>query len=269
MPAKKQRIALSRTTADEVLFLSDRTCCVCRTTGRAVQIHHINEDPSDNDIRNLAVLCLECHNETQIQGGFGRKLGAGLVTRYRDHWLAVVELRRSHHRLEDELRRAHPNGDSPTRTLAEEAHREGGSFRHLGAVLTLLDVRSQQSILLRNLWDSGDGLLQEQGAGTGARFVLVATRVLNDAKKSMDLTCGLAIQTFLIDERDRMFDPIPHLDEFEGNPECNFALQPGFEHDMTWIFRVPEAARIRAFQFEDFTEFGSDRVNPTRIELFV
>ncbi|MBA7568727.1 hypothetical protein ES708_10461 [subsurface metagenome] len=44
---------------------------------------------------NLAVLCLECHNETQINGGFGRKLNAPSVIKYRDEWLGRVKLRRA------------------------------------------------------------------------------------------------------------------------------------------------------------------------------
>jgi hypothetical protein len=60
-----------------------------------VQIHHINDDPSDNRLNNLAVLCVVCHDKTQITGGFGRKLNAGQVRRYRDDWLALVEARRT------------------------------------------------------------------------------------------------------------------------------------------------------------------------------
>ncbi len=61
------------------MFASDSTCCVCRERGKAVQVHHIDEDPSNNTPANLAVLCLECHNQTQVSGGFGRKLTDTLV----------------------------------------------------------------------------------------------------------------------------------------------------------------------------------------------
>ena len=78
-----------------VMFCSDRTCCVCHERGKTVQIHHIDEDPSNNSQENLAVLCLECHDATQIKGGFGRKLNGGLVIKYRDDWLNRVESRRN------------------------------------------------------------------------------------------------------------------------------------------------------------------------------
>lgn len=60
-----------------------------------MQIHHIDEDPSNNDIQNLAALCLEDHNDTLLKGGFGRKLSPELVIRYRDAWLADVARRRA------------------------------------------------------------------------------------------------------------------------------------------------------------------------------
>jgi hypothetical protein len=62
--------------------------------GKVVQIHHVDEDPSDNTFANLAVLCLECHNQTQVSGGFGRKLTDALVIKYREEWLARVIQRR-------------------------------------------------------------------------------------------------------------------------------------------------------------------------------
>jgi|SRR6476661_8250858 len=81
--------------ATEIMFASDNTCCVCRERGKAVQLHHIDEDPSNNTEVNLALLCLECHNDTQLKGGFGRKLNAALVTRYRDEWHDRVNTRRA------------------------------------------------------------------------------------------------------------------------------------------------------------------------------
>ncbi len=90
----KDRVPIPPEVAAEVLFASDHTCCVCRDPGRAVQIHHIDENPANNTKANLSVLCLLCHDDTQIKGGFGRKLGADLVTQYRDDWHARVDIRR-------------------------------------------------------------------------------------------------------------------------------------------------------------------------------
>jgi len=91
---KKIRTPIPSNIAVEILFVSDNTCCVCRERGKTLQIHHIDDNPSNNAPKNLAVLCLECHNKTQIKGGFGRRLNASLVIKYRDDWLKRVKLRR-------------------------------------------------------------------------------------------------------------------------------------------------------------------------------
>src|SRR5260370_38099949 len=70
------------------MFASDSTCCVCRERGKAVQVHHVDEDPSNNTFANLAVLCLECHNHTQVSGGFRRKRNAAWVMKNSDESLA-------------------------------------------------------------------------------------------------------------------------------------------------------------------------------------
>lgn len=89
--SKKDRSTIPKKTADKILFLSDRTCCICRNINRPLQIHHIDENPDNHLLSNLAILCLICHDETQISGGFGRKLNAELVKLYRDEWLGLVQ----------------------------------------------------------------------------------------------------------------------------------------------------------------------------------
>jgi len=87
--------------AARVLHEHERTCCVCTIRGRTVQIHHIDDNNSNHDFENLAVLCFECHNETQIRGGFGRKLGETEVRLARADWLRRVTERRA--RVDDIL----------------------------------------------------------------------------------------------------------------------------------------------------------------------
>jgi hypothetical protein len=45
---KKERVEIPAEIAARVLFLSDRTCCVCRVIRKPVQIHHMDEDPSNS-----------------------------------------------------------------------------------------------------------------------------------------------------------------------------------------------------------------------------
>lgn len=93
--ARKQRIEIPPSIAAEVLFLSDRTCCVCRQRGRPIQIHHIDDDPTNNLQENLAVLCTDCHNDTLLRGGFDRKLDAAQIRLYKTDWNARVEVKRT------------------------------------------------------------------------------------------------------------------------------------------------------------------------------
>lgn len=88
------RIRIPDDVSAKVLYEHDRTCCVCSQPGLGIQIHHIDEDPSHNDPGNLAVLCLQHHEETQVRGGFGKKLKAVDVKLCRHEWLVRVAKRR-------------------------------------------------------------------------------------------------------------------------------------------------------------------------------
>jgi hypothetical protein len=81
--------------AAEVLYQHDRICCVCNEPGKAIQIHHIDENPSNHSLENLAVLCLQHHEETHLHGGFGRKLRAVDVMKHREEWTRRVGERRA------------------------------------------------------------------------------------------------------------------------------------------------------------------------------
>lgn len=82
----QKRTQIPKDIANLTLFLSDRTCCVCRVPRRAIQIHHLDGNNDNHELDNLAVLCLQCHDETQIKGGFGRKLNSELIKLYRNEF---------------------------------------------------------------------------------------------------------------------------------------------------------------------------------------
>lgn len=92
---RKKRVPVPKDVDTEVLYAADYTCCVWRESSRGVQVHHIDEDPANNDIVNLAALCQICHEKTQIRGGFTKKLSALAVTRYRDAWLQDAAAKRA------------------------------------------------------------------------------------------------------------------------------------------------------------------------------
>lgn len=110
----------------KVLFLSNRTCCVCRVKGKPIQIHHIDGNSLNNDLRNLAVLCLDCHNETQISGGFGRKLSPEQVILYRDDWIALVTRERASALVEEDIVTQNPNLEQITTTI--EIYKENKQY---------------------------------------------------------------------------------------------------------------------------------------------
>ena len=92
--------------------------------------------------------------------------------------------------------------------------------------------------------------------------------MVNNAQVSLDLTCSLPIRNVLVDDRNRNFDAIEDLYKIRGNPECNKSLQPGFESDMTWIYRVPVGTNISGWAFQDITEHSSaGRTEPTIVRL--
>src|SRR5262245_26484079 len=88
----KERTSIPESVAADVLYRSDHTCCICRIN-RKVQIHHLDENPANHDPDNLAVLCLNCHDDTQLRGGFTRKLLALEIVQYRESWYRLVKLK--------------------------------------------------------------------------------------------------------------------------------------------------------------------------------
>jgi hypothetical protein len=128
----KKRTSVPTSIAAETLFSADRICCVCRITGKPIQIHHIDDDPSNHDASNLAVLCLECHDETQRKGGFTRRLDEEQVQLYRDSWIRIVAARRSVS-AEDDLR-TEPSIDAIDADIATsivEINKEAGNHANL------------------------------------------------------------------------------------------------------------------------------------------
>ncbi len=115
----KERVPIPDDLTAEVMFASDRSCCVCRLERHKVQIHHIDEDPSNNTLENLAVICLHCHSDAHTTGAFVRNLTPELIRLYNSSWRDIVKLR---------LR---PSGELPGQLeLASEAFLEASLDCH-------------------------------------------------------------------------------------------------------------------------------------------
>jgi len=78
----------------EVIFQSNRLCCVDQKRGD--HIHHIDGNNSNNEFRNLALLCFDCHNEATITGSLRKKLTPKAIMKFRDHHYSVILNNRNH-----------------------------------------------------------------------------------------------------------------------------------------------------------------------------
>lgn len=131
------RTEIPAPTANAVLFSADRTCCVCRVARKAIQIHHIDGAATNHDPANLAVLCLECHDDTMLTGGFGRRLNPGLIRLFRDDWSQRVADRRQ------------AGGDHSRQAL------EGPPVESGPSVAASTDCRTEGESLLRRAAEAG------------------------------------------------------------------------------------------------------------------
>jgi hypothetical protein len=78
----------------EVIFKSDRMCCVCANGKRADHIHHIDSDNSNNKFENLAFLCFDCHDDATKKSSLKKKLNPKTILKFRDYHYRLVEQKR-------------------------------------------------------------------------------------------------------------------------------------------------------------------------------
>jgi len=91
----KKRSKLPPKTEVEILFINDRTCCVCRDKTKGVQIHHIDDNPLNNEIENLAVVCTDDHDKIHKKGGITKGFPPELIKKYKYSWEKTVRDRRT------------------------------------------------------------------------------------------------------------------------------------------------------------------------------
>lgn len=90
----KYRKKIPQSIEAEVLFLNDRTCCICKDSNKGVQIHHIDGDQGNNIPSNLAVVCTDHHDEIHKRGGITKGISPTLLKKYKLEWEST--LRRQH-----------------------------------------------------------------------------------------------------------------------------------------------------------------------------
>jgi hypothetical protein len=85
------RNKIPKTKEAEILFLNRHACCICHDKNRDVQIHHIDGNNSNNNISNLAIMCLDCHSKVTGKRGLGKRYSELEVKRYKQEWETVVK----------------------------------------------------------------------------------------------------------------------------------------------------------------------------------
>jgi hypothetical protein len=79
--------------ATRILYDCARTCCVCRTPRRPVQIHHLDGDSTNNHDSNLAAICSVCHGEAHTVRSLSQNLTPEKIRESRRLWEAEVRER--------------------------------------------------------------------------------------------------------------------------------------------------------------------------------
>jgi hypothetical protein len=88
----KLRRDIPKALVDGLLVANNHTCCICNLHGH-VEIHHIDSNPSNNSIGNLAVLCRNCHSRVSGNEGLGRHYAQGEVLLYKRRWESACQPR--------------------------------------------------------------------------------------------------------------------------------------------------------------------------------
>ena len=68
---------------------------MCEERFASLQMHHLDENPSNNELDNLVALCPNCHSSAHSTGGLGRKLDAEQIKLHKERWIKRIEERRN------------------------------------------------------------------------------------------------------------------------------------------------------------------------------
>jgi hypothetical protein len=81
----KKRIKIPKHVELSILYKNAWTCCRCRSK-QNIQIHHIDENPSNNNDTNLSVLCSKCHDEAHTKHTLSRNLTPAIISDLKLKW---------------------------------------------------------------------------------------------------------------------------------------------------------------------------------------
>ena len=87
-----ERPPISESTLINLLWRNRRTCCVCRHHNKSIIVHHIEEwsVSRDHSIKNLAVLCLDCHDLAHTKKSLSQNLTPKELRENKNRWESIV-----------------------------------------------------------------------------------------------------------------------------------------------------------------------------------
>lgn len=89
----KKRVSIPKPLQSSLLYKSAKTCCVCRVPRAPVEIHHIDENPSNNIEENLIVICKNCHDEAHTKHKLSKNLDVYNLKKFKSQWEEDVQKR--------------------------------------------------------------------------------------------------------------------------------------------------------------------------------
>lgn len=80
------RIPIPTELASKLLIAVRHRCCICPEHRRIANIHHLDQDPSNNTYENLICLCAECHADAHTRSSMRRNLSTEQLKAYKSTW---------------------------------------------------------------------------------------------------------------------------------------------------------------------------------------
>jgi len=92
---KKTRKPIPESLKINILYKSAYTCCICRDAKAPTEIHHIDQNPSNNIEDNLVVLCRNHHAIAHTKSDLSNNLTPNRLFEAKLQWQKEVEVRSS------------------------------------------------------------------------------------------------------------------------------------------------------------------------------
>lgn len=159
---------------------------------------------------------------------------------------------------------------TPTPTPSVKIYKLNEPANHDGLVIQVKQARISRTLLMNTSQyrpETDWATFEEVPAKAGASYMILTTRVTNNTKKGLDLTCGGPVQITVYNDKEQEYSPVEDLYQIKGNPECNSELGPGFSASMTWAFLVPAGSKMIAAGFYNINDFDAVNRDPTFIAL--